>query len=171
MDEARLGLKPIERRGWFPVGHRAIQKVNPRYEWDYVYSAVEPATGRTFSLIMPEVNKIVWRIWLEKFAEQLVPGERNILVMDNAPWHQFNDDLAPEGIIPLALPPYSPELNPSERLWPKLRDVLSAKVVASKDELRDYLSAEILRWIATPAELQSLTYYYWIKDALEPNSK
>ena len=34
-DEHRLGLKPIIRKAWGPVGERPIVKVHQRYEWTY----------------------------------------------------------------------------------------------------------------------------------------
>ena len=39
-DEHRLGLKPIVRKVWSPVGERPSVKVHQRYEWSYLYSFV-----------------------------------------------------------------------------------------------------------------------------------
>lgn len=44
-DEHRVGLKPIIRKVWSPIGERPIAVVQPRYEWLYVYGFVEPKTG------------------------------------------------------------------------------------------------------------------------------
>lgn len=40
-----------------------------------------------------------------------------ILVLDQAGWHLAKDLQVPSNITLLHLPPYSPELNPIERLW------------------------------------------------------
>jgi transposase len=48
-------------------------------------------------------------------------GEEGVLVMDNAGWHKSHDLNMPANITPLFLPPYSPELNPVERLWAYLK--------------------------------------------------
>ena len=37
-DEHRLGLKPIIRKVWSPIGQRPIVKVHQRYEWTYLYA-------------------------------------------------------------------------------------------------------------------------------------
>jgi hypothetical protein len=60
-------------------------------------------------------------VFLDGMAERL-GGRRCILVMDRAGWHASGDLEAPPNIR-IVLPPYSPELNPVERLWqrPKLR--------------------------------------------------
>ena len=39
-DEHRVGLKPIIRRIWAPIGERPIAEVEHRYEWLYLYSFV-----------------------------------------------------------------------------------------------------------------------------------
>jgi hypothetical protein len=47
MDEHRIGLKPIVRGVWAPIGERPIALGHHRFEWLYVTGFVEPATGRT----------------------------------------------------------------------------------------------------------------------------
>jgi transposase len=42
--------------------------------------------------------------------------------MDKAGWHTSGDLVAPKNLSLVFLPPYSPELNPIERLWLHLRD-------------------------------------------------
>jgi len=43
-----------------------------------------------------------------------------ILVLDQARWHTTEKLIVPEGLYLEFLPPYSPELQPAERLWPLL---------------------------------------------------
>jgi transposase len=42
--------------------------------------------------------------------------------MDKAGWHTADQLRVPENLSLVFLPPYSPELNPIERLWLHLRD-------------------------------------------------
>src|SRR3712207_7342258 len=51
-DEHRLGLKPIIRKVWSPIGERPSVKVHQRYEWTYLYSFVRPKTGEAHWLIL-----------------------------------------------------------------------------------------------------------------------
>ncbi len=48
--------------------------------------------------------------------------EHGILIMDQAGWHKSRGLRVPDNLTILYLPPYSPELNPVERLWAYLRD-------------------------------------------------
>ena len=67
-DEHRLGLKPIIRKAWSPVGERPLVKVHQRYEWTYLYAFVRPKTGEVHWLILPTVNAEVFSLALEHFA-------------------------------------------------------------------------------------------------------
>ena len=44
-------------------------------------------------------------------------SQEAFLVMDCASWHKSKDLKIPKNITIIYLPPYSPELNPVERLW------------------------------------------------------
>jgi hypothetical protein len=55
-DEARLGLKPVIRRVWAPVGKRPVARFNRGYKWTYLYGFVHPESGEVYWLILPTVN-------------------------------------------------------------------------------------------------------------------
>ena len=70
-DEARLGLKPLIRRVWAPVGQRPTARVKRRYEWTYLYGFVRPTTGEVWWLILPTVNKELFSMALGQFAKEV----------------------------------------------------------------------------------------------------
>ena len=88
-DEARLGLKPITRRVWWLKGHRPRSCGRTKYEWLYVYGFARPATGETFTVILPRVKVERMAEALAAFAAHADPdGEKVlVLVVDNAGWH------------------------------------------------------------------------------------
>jgi hypothetical protein len=55
-DEHRVGLKPIIRKVWVPIGERPSAVVCHRYEWVYLYEFVNPPTGKIEGFIIPRVN-------------------------------------------------------------------------------------------------------------------
>jgi len=61
-DEHRLGLKPIIRKAWGPVGQRPIVGVHQRYEWTYLYAFARPKSGEVHWLILPTVNAEVFSL-------------------------------------------------------------------------------------------------------------
>ena len=85
-DEHRLGIKPILRRAWGPIGQRPPAKVHQRYEWAYLYAFVRPNTGEVYLLLLPTVNAEAFSVALEHFAKKVGAGNRKriLLVLDRA---------------------------------------------------------------------------------------
>ena len=115
-DESRFGTHSKIGHGWFPKAIRTSVSVKLGFENFYVYSAVSPKTGKDCSLLMPYVNSTCMNIFLEHMEQEL-GGEEILLVMDGAGWHKSKGLKIPKNIEIIYLPPYSPELNPVERLW------------------------------------------------------
>jgi hypothetical protein len=55
MDEARFGQQGTITNVWAPRGSRPTAVKQTRYEWVYLYAAVEPATGASAALISHNV--------------------------------------------------------------------------------------------------------------------
>ena len=119
-DEGRFGLKPVVGRCWTQKGARPVATVRPGYENFYVYSAVCPSTGEDMSLFLPWANTDMMNIFLEEM-DKFLAGRQCFLVMDMAGWHRAESLRVPKNIKIIYLPPYSPELNPVERLWQWLK--------------------------------------------------
>jgi transposase len=139
MDEHRVGLKPIIRRVWASRGHRPVIRVQQRYEWLYVYGFMQPETGASHWLLLPSVNVEVFSIALQHFAQAVGAGSqrRILLVLDRAGWHESGEVAVPEGIHLVFLPPYSPELQPCERLWPLTNEAIANRRFETLDELQE----------------------------------
>jgi hypothetical protein len=48
MDEHRLGLHPILRRVWTPIGEQPVAEVQQKYQWLWLYGFVHPESGETY---------------------------------------------------------------------------------------------------------------------------
>src|SRR5215210_9562777 len=99
-DEARLGLKPVMRRVWAPVGNRPVARFKRGYKWTYLYGFVRPQSGQVFWMIVPTVNTELYSLALRKFAKEVGAGKdkRVLLVVDRAGWHTAGVVLLPEGV-------------------------------------------------------------------------
>jgi transposase len=167
-DEHRLGLKPIVRKAWSPVGERPIVRVHQRYEWTYLYAFACPEDGQVHWLILPSVNAEVFSVALEHFAREVGAGSRKriLLVLDNAGWHTAKRKLrVPEGIHLEFLPSHCPELQPAERLW-----VLSDEAVANRhfealEELQEALVDRCVALREQPELIRSYIRYHWWPEA------
>lgn len=115
-DESRFGTHSKIGHGWFTRGSRTQIKFSMGFKNFYVYSAVNSNSGNDFSLVMPYVDTQCMNIFLDKLAKQS-PNTQYLIVMDGASWHRSYHLNIPANIEIMYLPPYSPELNPVERLW------------------------------------------------------
>ena len=162
-DQHRVGLKPIVRRIWVRKGSRPRVTVQHRFQWLYVYSFVHPASGKTEWLLLPTVNAEVFTLALAHFAHAVGadPTKRVLLVLDQAGWHTSKELVVPEGIHLLFLPPYSPELQPCERLWPLTNEGVANRSFRTLDDLE---SAQVERCVVLqnqPERIRSLTHFHW----------
>ena len=163
-DEHRVGLQPILRKVWSPVGERPIAHVNPRYEWLYVYSYVHPASRQTEWHLLPRVNRDWFAASLAAFAQAVGAGANKIILLqvDQAGWHTTEKLEVPDGIELFFQPPYSPEVQPSERLWSLVDEPLVNKAIESLEQLEEILIERccVLSEQFTEA-IQALTQFHW----------
>jgi transposase len=163
-DEHRLGLKPIIRKVWSPIGERPLVKVHQRYEWSYLYAFARPKTGEVHWLILPTVNAEAFSLALENFAREVRAGKRKriLLVLDGAGWHTAKKKLkVPEGIHLEFLPSHSPELQPSERLWPLSNEGVANRYFEEIEELEEALVERCVALCEQPEVIRSYICYHW----------
>ena len=121
MDEARIGQQGTLTTVWAPKGSRPAAVKQTKYDWVYLFAAVEPATGFSSALLAPHVNTGTMNVFLDILSGEVDPGDCVVLIMDQAGWHRARALRVPDNVVILYLPPYSPELNPVENLWGYMR--------------------------------------------------
>ena len=108
-------------------------------QYTYVYGAASPMDGRFDSLMLPHVNSECMQVFLEEVAMRY-PEDNIEMVLDGAGWHKSQSFALPENLKLHFLPPYSPQLNPAERLWDELREKhFHSRVFESIDALENHL--------------------------------
>jgi transposase len=137
--------------------------VRPRYEWEYVYGFVQPETGATHWLLMPTVNIAAFSSALAHFAEQVGagPNKHLLLVLDQAGWHSSAQVAVPAGLHLEWLPPYSPELQPAERLWPLTNEPLANRTFPTLAALDEALADQCVRLTQQPERVRALALFHW----------
>ena len=162
-DQHRIGLKPILRRVWSPRGQRPGAVGQPRYQWCYLYAFVHPLSGRTVWLLLPTVSIAAFTIALDEFAQAVGAGQDKhiLLVLDRAGWHVSSQVQVPVGLHLHFLPPYSPELQPTERLWPLTNEALANKHFHDLDQLQEVQTQRCLTLQALPNIIHAHTQFHW----------
>jgi transposase len=166
-DEARFGQQGTLTNKWARKGSRPTAVKQTRYEWVYLYAAVEPASGEAVALLMPVVNIATFETFLQELSAKLQPDEHAVLIMDQAGWHTSKRVTVPENITVLLLPPYSPELNPVENLWHYIKShYLSNRAYEDYEALLDAGQAA---WRSlTPAIIRSVCRCDYLTHEIQP---
>ena len=164
-DEQRIGLRGTTRRVWGRRGVKVRQRLQLRYDWAYLFATVDARAGT------------IWWDWLPTMkAEDLQPvvaevrsrGLLDALVWDGAPSHA-DAAVRAAGLPLVALPPYSPELNPAERLFEEVRRRVEGAVYATLADKVDAVEAFLRELDADPARVRRLCGWDWLiaaQDAL-----
>jgi hypothetical protein len=163
-DETRLGLQPLIRRRITACGGQPVVTVWQRFDNVSLFGAVEPMTGDSFFLELPLLNSTMFQLWLDAFA-QTFAASFNILVLDHGAFHTAKGLRWPATVAAVPLPPYSPELNPIERLWRDLKDQWAGTVSKNLDALSDTVCR--LRQNYSHAVLKSLTGFAYFVQAVQ----
>ena len=118
-------------------------KIKLGYKNFYLYSAANPKTGEEFTLLLPNVNIDCMNVFLDEFVK-FIKNREIVIVMDGAGWHKSDKLIFPRNIRIITQPPYSPELNPIERLWQHIKDhTIKNRIYKTLPELEDKVCAFI----------------------------
>lgn len=159
-DESRFGLHTQSRRCWALRGQRVVLAQEQRYEWEYVYGAVEVVEGLAQFRFLPSVSLELSCGFLQQIAAS-DPQAEHVVIWDQAGFHPRPGAAAlPARIHLLPLPPYSPELNPVEGLWDQTQDVTCNRHFADLDQLEQALTQALRPFWETPARVLSLVHHW-----------
>lgn len=162
-DESRFGLKTLVGRLITACGIKPLGQWQWKFQAFWLYGAVEPASGESFFWQFSHVDTDCYQLFLEQFSLRYAES-LNILQIDNGLFHKAKRLRIPENIILLFQPPYSPELNPIERLWEHIKRDLKWELFSNLKQLQDKVD-ELIDAL-TPQQVASITGYSFILDAL-----
>jgi len=119
---------------------------------------------------MPTVNVEAFEVALEEFAKfaGAGPDHQVLLVLDGAGWHTSKRLRVPAHVHLHFLPPYSPQLQPAERLWPLLHEAIANKPIEDIDQLEAILIERCNALDEDKPAIQHLTEFHWWREAVHP---
>jgi transposase len=137
-DEARFGLQThtgscLTARGVKPIVH-----YQHAFKNTYLYGSFSPINGDSFVYEIEGTTSEIFYKYLEAFS-LYKPKEIKIILIDNAGFHSMKNYTLPENIKLIRIPPYSPELNPSERIWQYIKQHYKNNVFENLDNVKQWL--------------------------------
>ncbi len=140
LDETSANTAMTRLYGWGPRSERLVDAA-PYGHWKtttFVAGLRESGIVAPLVLDGPMTGE-VFRAYVEQMlAPSLTSGD--VVVMDNLPAHKVTgvrEAIQAAGASVLYLPPYSPDLNPIEQFFSKLKALLRKAAARTRDELWD----------------------------------
>lgn len=164
-DEMRLGLHSQIRRVWFPRGVKLRQKQQMRFVWRWLYLCVDAVGGKLTWCWCENMKQDSMEASLGVFAEAGV----DTIVWDNAPSHRAKVLRDPAKNLPTLcfLPPYSPELNPAERVFEEVRRQVEGRIWDSIEDKEAAVETYLTALSADVERVKRLAGWQWIQQAVE----
>ena len=162
-DEHRYGLIPVVRRCWSLRGLRPVAPYQTKYEWAYLYSALEvDGDNAAQFLCLPEVNLGMSRLFLEQLTAR-DPEAEHVVIWDQAGFHPASDSAdLPSRIHLISLPPYSPELNPVEAIGDLIKDRIANTLWHTLESLEQALGKELRPIYESAERVRGLVSHPWL---------
>ena len=138
IDETSLNTKLVKTTGWAPVGQRLIDYAPFGHWHTQTFIAALRCDGLTAPwVIKGAINRELFNAYVEtQLAPTLKRGE--VVILDNLSSHKSAyaaEVLKSIGAWFLFLPPYSPDLNPIEMAFAKLKELIRKAAARSYDGL------------------------------------
>ncbi len=166
-DEARFGRINRPHKCWAPPGYRPQVVQQIIREYTYVYGAVSPLDGVSDFLILPTMTTESMNIFLAEVSSRH-ENEYIYMIYDGASCHSSDNKLKiPDNMGVKTLPPYSPQLNPTEAIWEEMREkFFPNQLFESMAAVEEQLIDATLHFEKHPKKVQSIVGFKWIVCAL-----
>ncbi|MGA9639429.1 IS630 family transposase [Flavobacterium sp.] len=138
-DESRFGLFTRSGKSVTAIRVKPICTFQQVFKSTWLSGAFSPITGDHFQLILPYCNADSFQVFLDDFSNEN-PTELKIMVLDNGRFHKAKKLIIPKNIVLVFLPPYSPELNPAEKMWAKYKRAFSNKFFECLEDVDDFIT-------------------------------
>lgn len=136
-DESGFEGDPRPKRKWTKRGKKSKLTYEGLHIRQNILGTICPSTGELISLIFDYCDTESFQSLLDELAKQTLLRSKTkkiILILDNVSWHKTSS-LNWHHIIPEYLPPYSPDFNPIERLWLRIKADFFANFISKTPEI------------------------------------
>ena len=147
-------------RMWAPKGQQPrVLSPSVRHKVGF-FGALNLKTGCLLTMEAPTFSAETFGDFV-RYLLQSTHGKL-YLILDNARWHKARDlrdffDVNRDRMVRIFLPPYSPELNPVERVWRiTRRQVTHNRYFQSVEELKIALISRFTKWEQPNSALKAL---------------
>ena len=128
----------------------------------YLYGSFSPIDGDSFVYEIEGTTSEIFYKYLEDFSKYK-PQEYKIIMIDNAGFHSMKNYDLPENIKLIRIPPYSPELNPSEKIWAYIKQFYKNNLFDNLEDLKKWLHLFIKERLSQK-NIKSITHHQFFNE-------
>ncbi len=161
-DETRVGLIIKQKRVITAKAVKPVGNYKHSYKYFWLWGSFSPITGDSHYMISDGVSKNAFIAYLNDLSI-VNPRELKLVIIDNAAFHSTKDVKLPENIRLIPLPPYSPELNPAEKMWQWFKDKIAMKMFKEIDSLERKITKIIKQ--TDKEKVKSITAYKYLTNS------
>lgn len=154
-DESRFGLLTTVGRRLTLRGVKPICPYQHKFEYTYLFGAFSPVNGDSCILELPFCNADTFQLFLNELSLQ-EPKELKVMFLDNGAFHKAKNLKLPDNIVLIFLPPYSPELNPAEKIWWTIKKEICMKSFDTIRQLQNELT-KIIKTVLPKEKIKTIT--------------
>ncbi len=162
-DESRFGLKTHIGKCLTARGVKPIVKYQHAFKNTYLYGSFSPINGDSFVYEIEGTTSEIFYAYIKAFSEHK-PSEFKIIIIDNAGFHSLSKYNIPDNIAFIRIPAYSPELNPSEKIWAYIKQYYKNKVFEKLDNVKAWLH-DFIKNRLTESKIMGITHDNLFLDA------
>lgn len=158
----RFGTRTELGRRWTACGVRPQGEQIIAYDFGYLSAALNPLSGELLALILPDMTIESFQAFVDEFIKFVGEKKSVRLITDGAAAHRSSRLKIENQLSIEHLPPYSPELNPVERLFKELRAVLKNRVFESLEAVEEAVIKAVEPFMKDGSRVKKLTFYGWL---------
>ena len=136
-------------------GVKPIVKYQHAFKNTYLYGSFSPINGDSFVYEIEGTTSEIFYSYILEFSKYK-PNELKIIIIDNAGFHSLSKYNIPENIVFIRIPPYSPELNHSEKIWAYIKQSHKNKIFGNLENVKKWLANFIVNEL-TKQKILSIT--------------
>jgi transposase len=117
-------------------------------------------------LLAPYLNVQTIDAFFRQFEKEVDSEVQVFMIWDQAGFHTSEKVKVPKNVTLIPLPPYSPQLNPVEKLWQYLRQrYWSNRIYANYDHLREAAAQAWHKVCLDPEKIKSICRAAYVERA------
>ena len=123
-------------------GVKPIAVSQQAFESTWLFGAFSPINGKRLLLETDGCNGDFFQVFLDELSAT-DSEELMLVLLDNASFHKAKNLKIPDNIALMYIPPYSPELNPAEKIWQRFKRAFTNKPFTTMKNVRDFLTEQV----------------------------